>query len=85
MIRKEVAAAKALQWPNGPVNIVDDEPASGKVWLPIYASIIDAPEPIFEDGCDRGKRGASNSKAKEYGWKPIYPTCRTGFRTCLKS
>jgi nucleoside-diphosphate-sugar epimerase len=79
------AAVQALQWPNGPVNIVDDEPATAKVWLPVYASMIGAPEPIFEDGCDRGERGALNRKAKEYGWKPMYSTWRTGFKTCLKS
>lgn len=76
----------ALDWPSGIVNIVDDEPASAKEWLPVYASIIGAPEPKSEDGCSRGERGASNDKAKKvYGWKPMYPTWRTGFKTNVKS
>lgn len=75
------AAVEALKWPSGPINIVDDEPASGKEWLPVFASVIGAPVPEKEDGSERGERGASNAKAKkQYGWRPIYPTWRTGFK-----
>lgn len=74
-----LAAVHALDWPAGPVNIVDDEPAAGKVWLPIYAKALGAPEPAVQDGMNRGERGASNEKAKrKYGWKPKYPTWREG-------
>ncbi|KOP63677.1 MULTISPECIES: NAD-dependent epimerase/dehydratase family protein [Priestia] len=80
------AAVEALKWPSGPINIVDDEPASGKEWLPVFASVIGAPAPEKEDGSERGERGASNAKAKkEYGWKPIYSTWRIGFNQLLNS
>ncbi|MDP1471807.1 NAD(P)-dependent oxidoreductase [Priestia megaterium] len=80
------AAVDALKWPSGPINVVDDEPASGKEWLPSFASVIGAPEPQKEDGSERGERGASNKKAKtEYGWKPLYPTWRTGFKQFVKN
>lgn len=74
------AALLALDWASGPVNIVDDEPAPGTEWLPVYASAAGAPEPGFQAGSNRGERGASNFKARnEYGWEPSYPTWRTGF------
>lgn len=71
------AALLALDWPDGPVNIVDDEPAAGKVWLPLFADSLGAPVPAVEDGMNRGERGASNAKAKQqYGWNPQYPSWR---------
>ncbi|WP_096466140.1 NAD-dependent epimerase/dehydratase family protein [Aneurinibacillus soli] len=71
----------ALDWPSGPVNIVDDEPASGSLWLPAYASAIGAPEPAIQAGSNRGERGASNAKARtHYGWTPLHPTWREGFK-----
>jgi nucleoside-diphosphate-sugar epimerase len=81
------AALLALDWPSGPVNIVDDEPASGMEWLPVYASALGAPKPDVQPGqSNRGERGASNAKARrEYGWKPFYPTWRTGFAQSLTS
>ena len=78
------AARDALGWPSGPVNIVDDEPARGIDWLPVYASAIHAPEPEARLGSDRGERGASNAKARrDYGWRPAYPTWRTGMPQSL--
>lgn len=60
---------------------MDDEPTTGKEWLTLFASEIGAPKPIFIDGSERGKRGASNGKAKrEYGWKPTYPSWRISFK-----
>ncbi|MEM5003377.1 NAD(P)-dependent oxidoreductase [Priestia megaterium] len=80
------AAVEALKWPSGPINVVDDEPASGKEWLSVFAAVIGAPEPKKEDGSERGERGASNKKAKtEYGWQPLYPTWRSGFEQSLKN
>lgn len=74
------AALLALDWPSGPVNVVDDEPAAGKEWVPYYAEMLGAPAPDIRDGANRGERGASNAKARsEYGWSPLYPTWRSGF------
>lgn len=74
-----LAALLALNWPAGPVNIVDDEPAAGKLWLPLYANALGAPAPAVQDGMNRGERGASNNKAKQqYGWTPKYPSWRHG-------
>ncbi len=80
------AAVAALAWPNGPVNVVDDEPAPGTEWLPLYAEAIGAPEPDIREGSGRGERGAANAKARKvYGWKPLYPTWREGFPASLQS
>jgi nucleoside-diphosphate-sugar epimerase len=74
------AAVAALDWPAGPVNIVDDEPARATDWLPAYSSAIGAPEP-GGPGAHAGTTGrpVSNTKARELGWKPQYPSWRTGF------
>jgi len=78
------AALLALQWPSGPVNIVDDEPAKGLDWLPVYAQALGAPMPETLLNKNGWERGASNSKARrEFGWKPLYPTWRTGFTDSL--
>ncbi|ENQ3108018.1 NAD(P)-dependent oxidoreductase [Bacillus cereus] len=75
------AALLALDWPSGPVNIVDNHPAPGNDWLPVYASAIGAPVPSFQAGSNRGERGAANTKArKEYGWEPIHPYWSKGFQ-----
>ncbi|WP_199614095.1 NAD-dependent epimerase/dehydratase family protein [Paenibacillus alkalitolerans] len=78
------AALAALEWPNGPVNVVDDEPAPGTIWLPVYASAVGAPEPEYAPGCSGWERGASNAKARrQYGWEPVYPTWREGFESSI--
>ncbi|MGG2015685.1 NAD-dependent epimerase/dehydratase family protein [Bacillus sp. S10(2024)] len=78
------AALLALEWPSGPVNIVDDYPAQGQDWLPVYASAIGAPQPSAQTGSNRGERGASNTKArKEYGWEPIHSSWSKGFQNHL--
>jgi nucleoside-diphosphate-sugar epimerase len=74
-------------------NIVDDEPATTKEWLPALAEALGAKPPRHvpawvvrllagEDavmGATRS-RGASNAKAKrELGWTLRYPTWRVGF------
>jgi nucleoside-diphosphate-sugar epimerase len=77
------AAMRAIDWPPGVFNIVDNEPAPGTEWLPIFAEAIGAPPP------PRGENGsyeqaASNKKVQqELGWKPLHPTWREGFRTAL--
>ena len=74
-------------------NIVDDEPAATRVWLPELAKIVGAPPPLhfpkFAARILAGEalvifstesRGASNAKAKaELGWKLRYPSWRQGF------
>ncbi|MFC3844646.1 NAD-dependent epimerase/dehydratase family protein [Paenibacillus sp. MAH-36] len=78
------AALMALQWPSGPVNIVDDEPARGIDWLPVYSQALGAPIPETSSNSNTWERGASNRKAREeYSWKPLYPTWRTGFSVSL--
>jgi 2-alkyl-3-oxoalkanoate reductase len=74
-------------------NIVDDEPAPIKVWLPELARILGAKPPrhfptwlarIFAGEAlvmmATEARGASNAKAKrELGWTPAHPGWRQGF------
>jgi 2-alkyl-3-oxoalkanoate reductase len=74
-------------------NIVDDEPAPVREWLPVLARTLGAKPPrqlpvwlakLFagEPGVMLGTeaRGASNEKAKrELGWTLSYPTWRQGF------
>jgi len=79
------AALWALDAPAGVYNIVDDEPASGWEWLPVYAKLIDAPPPRIAAGRERWERGESNAKARELGWRPHYPTWREGFAAVLRT
>ena len=80
----------------GVFNIVDDEPAAVRDWLPSLAEAIGARPPrrfpvwlarlFVGDGVVMmtESRGASNAKAKrELGWQPIYPSWRIGFRNGL--
>jgi len=70
---------QALNWPAGPVNIADDEPAAGTEWVPLYASLVGAPPPPVKAERQPWERGASNAKARGLGWVPAYPSWRTGF------
>ena len=83
----------------GVYNIVDDDPAPVAEWLPVLAAAIGAKPPrrvpawlarlfVGEHGVVMmtESRGASNAKAKrELGWRPAYPSWRTGFRVGLGS
>jgi nucleoside-diphosphate-sugar epimerase len=74
-------------------NIVDDEPAPVREWLPVLADVLGAKPPrhfprwlarLFagDVGVMMGTsaRGASNAKAKrELGWELRYPSWRQGF------
>ncbi|AIQ23703.1 NAD(P)-dependent oxidoreductase [Paenibacillus sp. FSL H7-0737] len=78
------AAVLALNWPSGPVNIVDDEPAKGLDWLSAYSDTIGAPAPNVQEGRAGWERGASNTKARmDYEWSPLYPSWRSGFARSL--
>ena len=74
-------------------NVVDDDPAPVREWLPVLARALDAKPPrrlpawlarlvAGEAAVVFGTeaRGAANAKAKrELGWTPRYPSWRTGF------
>ena len=78
----------------GIYNVVDDEPAPLREWLPVYADAIGAKRPWrvprFLARIVAGEygvmlatelRGASNERAKaELGWQPRHPSWRQGFR-----
>jgi nucleoside-diphosphate-sugar epimerase len=74
------AALLALDWPAGIYNIVDDEPAPGTSWLPVYAATLHAPAPPISTEHPRAARGALNTRARQLlHWQPLYPTWREGF------
>lgn len=73
------AAVAALDWPAGPVNIVDDEPAPGRQWLPVLADALGVPAPEAATGRLDWARGASNRTARSRGWHPEQSTWRKGF------
>jgi 2-alkyl-3-oxoalkanoate reductase len=74
-------------------NIVDDEPAPAREWLPVVAEVLGAKPPrrvprwlarLFAGEAvammATESRGASNAKAKrELGWELRYPSWRQGF------
>jgi 2-alkyl-3-oxoalkanoate reductase len=93
---EDAAAATVLALEHdGPAiyNIVDDDPAPVREWLPVLAEALGAKPPRrLPTSLARliagevvvvlstEARGASNAKAKrELGWTPRYPTWRTGF------
>jgi nucleoside-diphosphate-sugar epimerase len=93
---EDAAAATAAAVEHGKpgiYNIVDDEPAPVREWLPVLASALDAKPPRrvprWLARLAAGEmatlmmtevRGASNEKAKrELGWKPAYASWRLGF------
>jgi nucleoside-diphosphate-sugar epimerase len=78
----------------GIYNIVDDEPAPSRVFIPAIAEALGAPRPLHIPAwlgrllagdvavtmMTEG-RGSSNAKAKrELDWQPIWPSWRDGFR-----
>jgi nucleoside-diphosphate-sugar epimerase len=92
----DAAAATVLALEHdGPAiyNVVDDEPAPAREWLPVLADALGAKPPrrvpvwlarlvAGEAGVVMGTeaRGASNAKAKrELGWELRYPSWREGF------
>lgn len=75
------AARATIDWPSGPVNIVDDEPAQGRQWLPVLAEALGVPTPVATSGRQSWARGASNALARSRGWQPDHATWRNGFAT----
>jgi nucleoside-diphosphate-sugar epimerase len=75
------AAVHALDWPSGPVNVCDDEPAPAHDWLPAFCRAVGAPAPPSDDGPrNRHARGADNHYARKHlGWTPEHASWRTGF------
>jgi nucleoside-diphosphate-sugar epimerase len=82
----------------GIFNIVDDEPAPARDWVPVLASALGAKPPrhapvwlarlILGEGLAMmtQSRGASNAKAKrELGWVPRYPSWREGFASAYRA
>ena len=82
----------------GLYNIVDDEPAPAREWLPVLAGVLGAKPPrhvpvwlirlIAGEDAVLGatqSRGASNAKAKsELGWTLRYPSWRQGFAAAYR-
>ena len=92
----DAAAATVLALERGEpgvYNVVDDEPAPVREWLPVVAEVLGAKPPrrfprwlarlvageaLVMMGTE--SRGASNAKAKrELGWELRYPSWRQGF------
>ena len=81
----------------GTYNIVDDEPAAMRDWLPVYAEAVGAKPPrrvpVWLARLVAGRMaaematvlpGASNARAKrELGWTPAYPSWRSGLARSL--
>jgi len=78
-------------------NVVDEEPAAVREWLPALAAAVAAPKPMRVPAwlarplagsygvhvMTRGQ-GASGALARaELGWAPAHPSWREGFRTAL--
>jgi nucleoside-diphosphate-sugar epimerase len=84
------AAVAALDRGSGVYNIVDDDPAAARDWIPEYCRELGAPPPLhvpawiakivagsFAVAALTDARGASNRKAKsELGWSPSLPSWR---------
>jgi nucleoside-diphosphate-sugar epimerase len=78
----------------GIYNVVDDEPAPMREWVPVFCEAVGAKKPRRVPvwlarlvagpaavGSATQMRGASNAKAKrELGWQPSYSSWRQGFR-----
>lgn len=78
---EDAAAIAALGWPNGAVNVVDDQPAPANDWVPMLAKSLNEPVPARTDTAAPGwARGATNALARHsLGWSPMWPSWRTGF------
>jgi nucleoside-diphosphate-sugar epimerase len=87
------AAVCALERGRGVYNVVDDEPAPMREWVPVFCASVGAPRPLrvpvwlvrllagdFVATTAVESRGVSNSRARaELGWQPRWPSWRQGF------
>lgn len=87
------ATALAVERGQGVYNIVDDDPAPVRDWLPALAAMLGARPPFHVPAwlariaagehlvvMMTESRAGSNAKAKrELGWRPRYPSWRQGF------
>jgi nucleoside-diphosphate-sugar epimerase len=77
------AAVEAVGWPSGAaVNVVDDEPALARVWVPVFCEAVGALPAADRPTESRTPwaRGADNHYARKHlGWVPAHPSWRTGF------
>jgi nucleoside-diphosphate-sugar epimerase len=87
------AAGCAVTRGRGVYNVVDDDPAPARDWIPVFARAVHAPRPLHVPAwvarliAGSGTvatltagRGASNTRAKrELGWEPTHPGWREGF------
>jgi nucleoside-diphosphate-sugar epimerase len=78
---------------SGALNVVDDEPAHVREWLPVLARLLNAPQPIRVPAAlarlaigswgvafMTRLRGADNTNARRVvDWRPNYPSWRQGF------
>jgi len=80
----------------GVYNVVDDEPAPLRDWLPEYAKALHAPEPRkiptllarlavgwYGVYLMTRQRGAANASIRRAGWAPNHTTWRSGFHEAL--
>jgi nucleoside-diphosphate-sugar epimerase len=93
------ATLAALTKGAGIYNIVDDEPAAARDWIPYLASILGAKPPrhvptwlakllagdIAATMMTQGRGGVNDKAKRELHWKPIYPSWRDGFKHELGS
>jgi nucleoside-diphosphate-sugar epimerase len=91
------ATVAALEAPTGVYNVVDDDPAPVREWVPAFCEAVGAPRPLrvptwlariaaggYGVSTMTAVEGASNARARrELGWSPAYASWREGFRTGL--
>jgi nucleoside-diphosphate-sugar epimerase len=98
-VEDAASATVAALGQGGPAtyNVVDDEPAAIREWLPVYTRAVGAPNPwrvpAWVGRLAAGPvavammnelRGASNARIKrELGWRPKYASWRQGFEQAL--
>lgn len=69
------AALHALRLPAGVWNIVDDEPAPGTEWVPVFAARVGAPAPVAATVGDIG-RPVGNARMHDSGFTLLHPSWR---------
>ncbi|MBD5633929.1 MAG: NAD-dependent epimerase/dehydratase family protein [Candidatus Eremiobacteraeota bacterium] len=83
------ATLRALGIAPGAYNVVDDEPAAARDWMPVFAAAYGGPPPkrlpeaaarlVFNHALAEWiltNRGASNAKLRATGWQPAFASWR---------